>query len=81
MIHTSSRRRVQVLHRIDVTINRRVEGKSGKAFVGEMQEEQALELAAKVASEGFVFAVSDHERCDTEAPGETHLACFKAGRF
>lgn len=30
----------------------------GRAFVGEMSEEKAVQLASKVASEGFVYTVS-----------------------
>jgi hypothetical protein len=47
----------QRLHRVEVTVARRADGKEGKAFIGEMTEERGVELASKLASEGFVFAV------------------------
>jgi optic atrophy 3 protein len=47
----------QRLHRAEVTVSRRAEGKEGRAFIGEMTEERGVELASKIASEGFVFAV------------------------
>ncbi len=47
----------QVVHRWEVYITRGAEGKTGKAFVGNMTEEKSVELASKIASEGFVFAV------------------------
>eukprot|EP00198_Chlamydomonas_reinhardtii_P002667 XP_001692003.1 predicted protein [Chlamydomonas reinhardtii] len=46
----------QVMHRWEVYITRGAEGRSGKAFVGAMTEEKSVELASKIASEGFVFA-------------------------
>jgi len=46
------------LHRFDVSLTRSAEGKSGKAFVGDMSEEKAVQLASKVVSEGFVYGVS-----------------------
>ena len=49
---------VQQMHKIEVGISRAAEGKVGKFFVGNMSDERALELASKVASEGFVFGVS-----------------------
>ena len=45
------------MHKIEVGISRAAEGKVGKFFVGNMSDERALELASKVASEGFVFGV------------------------
>jgi hypothetical protein len=45
----------QRLHRLEVAIARGAEGKSGPAFVGDLTEERAVELAGKVASEGFVW--------------------------
>lgn len=48
----------QRLHKLEVYINRGAEGKVGRAFVGEMSEEKAVQLASKVASEGFVYTVS-----------------------
>ncbi|KAG2442499.1 hypothetical protein HXX76_002585 [Chlamydomonas incerta] len=47
----------QVMHRWEVYITRGAEGRAGKAFVGAMTEEKSVELASKIASEGFVFAV------------------------
>lgn len=47
----------QRLHRAEVTVSRRADGKVGKAFIGEMTEERGVELASKLASEGFVFTV------------------------
>ncbi|GIL72734.1 hypothetical protein Vretimale_4446 [Volvox reticuliferus] len=61
MNHPVARRYIisaaQVVHRWEVYITRGAEGKSGKAFVGAMTEEKSVELASKIASEGFVFAV------------------------
>lgn len=48
----------QFIHRAEIRISRGAEGKEGKAFVGSMTDEKALEMASKVVSEGFVFAVS-----------------------
>ena len=39
-------------------ITRAAEGKTGRSFVGDMTEEKSLEMASKLASEGFVFGVS-----------------------
>lgn len=50
-------RAAEVAHRIEVGITRRAEGKEGAAFIGAMTEEKSVELASKIASEGFVFAV------------------------
>ena len=47
----------QYLHRLDVRITRGAEGKTGRAFVGDMSEERAIQLASKVASEFFVYGV------------------------
>uniref|UniRef100_A0A061RKP9 Uncharacterized protein n=1 Tax=Tetraselmis sp. GSL018 TaxID=582737 RepID=A0A061RKP9_9CHLO len=44
----------QAIHRAEVSVTRGAEGKEGKAFVGMMTEEKALDLAAKIVSEGFV---------------------------
>ena len=49
---------LQVLHRFEVRVNRGAEGKSGKVFVGDLSEENALELAGKVISESFLWLVS-----------------------
>uniref|UniRef100_A0A7S0YP67 OPA3-like protein n=1 Tax=Polytomella parva TaxID=51329 RepID=A0A7S0YP67_9CHLO len=47
----------QLLHKAEIFITRGAEGKTGKAFVGNMSDEKSLELASKVASEGFVFSL------------------------
>ncbi|KAK9803533.1 hypothetical protein WJX73_005367 [Symbiochloris irregularis] len=47
----------QTLHAIEIAISRGAEGKTGRAFVGTMTEERALESAGKIASEGFILAV------------------------
>ncbi|KAF5837760.1 optic atrophy 3 protein-domain-containing protein [Dunaliella salina] len=47
----------QWMHRMEVAITRGAEGRAGKAFVGTMNEEKSLELASKIAGEGFVFMV------------------------
>ena len=49
---------LQRIHRMEVTISRRAEGKEGRAFIGDMTEEKSVELASKIASESFIFAVS-----------------------
>jgi hypothetical protein len=43
---------------MEVTINRGAEGRTGRAFVGDITEEKAVQLASKVVSEGFVYTVS-----------------------
>lgn len=48
---------VQWLHRLEVSITRGAEGKTGRAFVANMSDERAVELASKVASEGFIYGV------------------------
>ncbi|CAK0783163.1 hypothetical protein CVIRNUC_006362 [Coccomyxa viridis] len=45
----------QTLHRFEVRVNRGAEGKSAKVFVGQLSEENALELAGKVISESFLW--------------------------
>jgi hypothetical protein len=45
---------------MDVKVNRGVEGRGGRAFVGDLTEEKAMELAGKVVSEGFVYTVRDY---------------------
>ena len=46
------------LHGLEVRITRGAEGKSGKVFVGSMSEENAVQMASKVASEGFVYGTA-----------------------
>ena len=48
----------QYIHRMDVSITRRSEGKVGRTFVGDMSEDRAVQLASKVVSEGFLYGVS-----------------------
>jgi hypothetical protein len=48
---------MQRMHRWEVGISRRAEGKQGRAFIGDMTEEKSVELASKLASEGFIFVV------------------------
>ena len=50
----------QRLHRIEIWITRSADGKTGKAFVGDLTEDKSIEMASKLASEGFVFGVSPH---------------------
>mmetsp|Transcript_27553 Transcript_27553/g.49137 ORF Transcript_27553/g.49137 Transcript_27553/m.49137 type:complete len:174 (-) Transcript_27553:225-746(-) len=45
----------QAIHRAEVRVTRGAEGKEGKAFVGTMTEEKALDLASKIVSEGFIY--------------------------
>lgn len=47
----------QAIHRMEVRVTRGAEGKSGKVFVGNLSEENAIDLAGKVISEGFVWGV------------------------
>ena len=48
----------QLLHRMDVWLTRGAEGKEGnKYFVGKLKDEDAMKLASKFASEGFIYAV------------------------
>ncbi|CAD7699283.1 unnamed protein product [Ostreobium quekettii] len=47
----------QMIHRVEVRMSRGAEGKNGKAFIGDMTEEKAMELASRLVSEGFVFTV------------------------
>jgi hypothetical protein len=48
----------QFMHRMEVRITRGAEGKTGRAFIGDMTEEMSVQLASKLASEGFIFMVS-----------------------
>eukprot|EP00879_Flechtneria_rotunda_P011126 GHRR01011623.1.p2 GENE.GHRR01011623.1~~GHRR01011623.1.p2 ORF type:complete len:129 (+),score=31.06 GHRR01011623.1:696-1082(+) len=45
------------VHGFEVMVTRKAEGKTGKAFVGNMTEEKAVELASRIASESFLFMV------------------------
>ncbi|KAL4425339.1 hypothetical protein ABPG75_009355 [Micractinium tetrahymenae] len=61
MGHATARQQVinlaQWLHRMEVGITRGAEGKTGRAFVATMSDERAVELASKVASEGFIYGM------------------------
>ena len=48
---------MQVLHRLDVTINRGAEGLTNKVFIGDISEDKAVELAGKFISEAFIWTV------------------------
>ena len=48
----------QVMHRLEILISRRAEGKTGRAFIGAMTEEMSVQMASKLASEGFIFMAS-----------------------
>lgn len=50
-------RAAEIAHSWEVGVTRRAEGKEGKAFIGSMTEEKSVELASKIASEGFLFMV------------------------
>jgi hypothetical protein len=45
------------MHRFEVMVTRKAEGKTGQAFIGAMTEEKSVELASKLASESFLFVV------------------------
>lgn len=49
----------QRIHGFEVMVTRKAEGKEGRAFIGSMTEEKSVELASKIASESFLFAVGD----------------------
>ena len=48
----------QYLHRLDISISRKFEGKENNVFVGEMEEERAIKLASNFISEGFVYTTA-----------------------
>lgn len=54
---------VQSIHKFEVMITRKAEGKEGRAFIGNMTEEKSVELASKIASESFLFAVGRIGHC------------------
>eukprot|EP00877_Chromochloris_zofingiensis_P000077 jgi/Chrzof1/1006/Cz01g36170.t1 len=62
MSHPEYRSRVlkmaQSLHRVEVMISRKAEGKEGRTFIGDLTEEKSVEMASKIASESFVFGVA-----------------------
>ncbi|KAI3434916.1 hypothetical protein D9Q98_002970 [Chlorella vulgaris] len=47
----------QLVHKMEVKITRGAEGRTGKAFVADMTEERALDLASKFVSEGFLYGM------------------------
>ena len=59
-------RTAQYLHRLDVRVTRGAEGKSGRVFVGDMSEDNAVQLASKAVSEGFIYGVSSKHVCHGE---------------
>ena len=54
----SSHHFTQRLHRMQVAVDRGATEKAGRAFVPPLTEEKAVELAGKVASEGFVWTTA-----------------------
>lgn len=48
---------LQRIHKFEVMVTRKAEGREGRAFIGAMTEEKSVELASKIASESFLFAV------------------------
>jgi hypothetical protein len=59
------------MHRWEVGVSRRAEGKQGRAFIGDMTEEKSVELASKLASEGFIFVVSFNTLPSTAGSSQT----------
>ena len=49
--------REQVVHRFETRVTRSAEGKTGKVFVGDLSDENALDLAGKLVSEAFLYTV------------------------
>jgi len=47
----------QVVHRFETRVTRSAEGKTGKVFVGDLSDENALDLAGKLVSEAFLYTV------------------------
>ena len=47
----------QAVHKMETRVTRHAEGKTGKVFVGELSDENALDLAGKIVSEAFVYTV------------------------
>ncbi|KAK9837024.1 hypothetical protein WJX81_008079 [Elliptochloris bilobata] len=48
----------QAVHRVETRVTRSAEGKTGKVFVGDLSDENAMDLAGKIVSEAFVYAVA-----------------------
>lgn len=61
MAHPQYRQNVlnvaQRVHRFEIMLTRKAEGRTGQAFIGSMTEEKSVELASKLASESFLFLV------------------------
>ena len=47
----------QAVHRLETRVTRSAEGKTGRVFVGDLSDENAMDLAGKIASEFFVYTV------------------------
>lgn len=62
LTHPTLRPRVvklaQAVHKFETRVTRHAEGKTGKVFVGELSDENALDLAGKIVSEAFVYTVA-----------------------
>lgn len=48
----------QFMHRVEVRITRGAEGRTGKAFIADMDEEHAMEVISKFITETFLYSVS-----------------------
>ncbi len=63
MAHPQYRQNVlnvaQRVHGFEIMLTRKAEGRTGQAFIGSMTEEKSVELASKLASESFLFLVSE----------------------
>ena len=49
----------QAVHRFETRVTRSAEGKTGRVFVGDLSDENAMDLAGKLVSEFFVYTVCD----------------------
>ena len=49
----------QAVHRFETRVTRSAEGKTGRVFVGDLSDENAMDLAGKLVSEFFVYTVRD----------------------
>ena len=47
----------QAVHRFETRVTRSAEGKTGRVFVGDLSDENAMDLAGKLVSEFFVYTV------------------------
>lgn len=50
------------MHRAEVRISRGAEGKTGRAFIADMDEENALQVISKFITETFLYTVSIWDR-------------------